>query len=81
MLLGFLTFIFSFSFLLSSVFGFLLSIFSDYVFFIAKVFSEFSFSKLEINFSFLFLVIYYFCLILFLIFETKRKEIKKYLEQ
>lgn len=81
MLLGFLTFLFSFSFLISSVFGFLLSIFSDYIFFIAKIFSEFSFSKLEINFSFLFLVIYYFCLILFLIFENKRKEIKKYLEK
>lgn len=81
MILGFLTFVFSFSFLLSSVFGFLLSIFSDYIFFVAKVFSEFSFSKLEINFSFLFLVIYYFCLILFLIFEIKRKEIKKYLDK
>lgn len=81
MLLGFLTFLFSFSFLISSVFGFLLSIFSNYIFFVAKIFSEFSFSKLEINFSFLFLVIYYFCLILFLIFEDKRKDIKKYLEK
>jgi competence protein ComEC len=81
MLLGFLTFLFSFSFYISSVFGFLLSIFSNYVFWIAKVFGSLSFSKLEINFSFLFLVIYYFCLILFLIFETKRKEIKKYLEK
>lgn len=81
MLLGFLTFLFSFSFFISSLFGFLLSIFSNYVFFVAKIFSGFSFSKLEINFSFLFLVIYYFCLILFLIFETKRKEIKKYLEK
>ncbi len=81
MLLGFLTFLFSFSFLLSSVFGFFLSIFSNYIFFIAKFFSEFSFSKLEINFSFLFLVGYYLCLILFLIFEIKRKEIKKYLDK
>lgn len=81
MLLGFLTFVFSFSFFISSIFGFILSIFSDYIFWIAKIFSEFSFSKLIINFSFLFLVIYYLCLILFLIFETKRKEIKKYLDK
>ena len=81
MLLGFLTFLFSFSFLLSSVFGFFLSIFSKYVFFIAKIFSGFSFSKLEMNFSFLFLVGYYLCLILFFIFEIKRREIKKYLDK
>lgn len=81
MLLGFLTFLFSFSFFISSLFGFLLSFFSDYIFFVAKIFSNLSFSKLEINFSFLFLVIYYFCLVMFLIFENKRKEIKKYLDK
>lgn len=81
MLFGFLTFLFSFSFYISSVFGFLLSIFSEYIFFISKIFSSFEYSKIEINLSLIFLVIYYFCLTIFLFFENKRKEIKKYLEK
>ena len=81
MLLGFLIFFFYFSNIISFALGALLSFFSSYIFFIAKFFSSFNVSKIEIDFSFLFLIVYYFCIILFLLFEIKRIKIKKYLEK
>lgn len=81
MFLGFMTFLFSFSFFLSTIFGLTLSLFSKYIFSIAEYFASFSFAKLEIDFSFLFLIFYYLLVIIFLYFENKRKDIKKYLDQ